>query len=151
VSGRNASSLSLQCDWLQQRSEFYDSTYCSAHFQGIDRSTCNQKFFFQENITVTILDSNDKPSAIEPNSTSVDENTRGNTFIVFEVFDEDRNQKHSCFVEDSKFFEINNADSRSILWVKNGAVLDYEKNDSLIPSKFAFSQNLFEPVWARLF
>ena len=83
----------------------------------------------QANITVTILDSNDKPSAVNSNSTlSVDENTQGNTSILFEVRDSDVNQSHTCHVEDSEFFYISNTDGQSVLWVNRSAALDYEKN-----------------------
>ncbi len=80
-----------------------------------------------------ILDSNDKPYDVKPSSLSVEENTRGETSVVFKVLDEDRNQSHNCLVQDSKFFDIKNA---SVLWVKSGAVLNHERN-STISSRFA--------------
>lgn len=82
-----------------------------------------------------VLDSNDKPSDIDASSLSVDENTQGNTHVVFTVFDQDVGQSHSCYVNDSNVFDIDNRNNQSILRVKTRAAVDYEK-DVTITSKF---------------
>lgn len=84
-----------------------------------------------------ILDVNDRPYEIKPLSNlSLDENTQGETAIVFEVLDQDVGQSHTCFVQDSEFFAMVETPNKNwTLCVKNGSVIDYERN-STMSSKF---------------
>ena len=88
-------------------------------------------------ITVQILDANDKPYDIKSSALSVDENTQGETSVVFKVLDQDVNQTHHCLITESNSpFKINNTHDHSVLVVKNDIVLDHEKNTTIQSKNF---------------
>ncbi|XP_028399271.1 protocadherin Fat 4-like [Dendronephthya gigantea] len=93
----------------------------------------NPPMSIQENITVKILDVNDKPYEIRNLSNlTLDENTQGETAIVFEVLDQDVGQTHTCFVQDSEFFFLDETpDQNWSLRVKKGSVINYERNSTI--------------------
>lgn len=83
-----------------------------------------------------VLDANEPPYDILPlgktRHLSVQENTKGNTGIVFNVSDHDVNQSHVCtLLKGMDYFDIYNTMDYSVLRVRNGAVLDYERNTSI--------------------
>lgn len=86
-----------------------------------------------------ILDANDKPSDINSSSLSVDENTQGDTSVVFNVLDQDVNQTHLCHITDSDSpFKISKMPDHSVLVVKNDVVLDHERNTTIQGKNFKY-------------
>ena len=102
----------------------------------------NSFISLQNVLTVTVLDCNDRPSAIIFNSSlSVHDNTSykvvipenspsGTSLASLSVVDEDVGQKHKCILrEGGSYFNINSVSkSSSEIRVKQDANLDYESH-----------------------
>ena len=94
----------------------------------------------QNDVIINVIDVNERPYAIRSTgSLSVEENSQNDTSVVFEVFDQDYNQSHRCYIYNSNIFEINNSAGEFILRVKYGAVVDFEKNPITAGMTIAFS------------
>ena len=93
-------------------------------------------FSFQEVFKITVLDANDKPTAIQATIIPIPENTQVDYKLAeLKVIDEDKSQNHSCICissnKDWVHFVNENNGNTSIYLTKNQVIVNYEETNEI--------------------